>query len=326
MNGEMTVSAGAEENVVIAAGECEVTILPRFGGKIASIRLKGRELLQQPLAPIELRTRTMGFDESDASGWDECLPSVAPCSVPYADGVVKVPDHGDLWRVAWEQRDQRPDLRDQKATLTLTGKCFSLPLELERTIELGEAGGACRLELSYKLTNTGNKPVSWSWSAHPLFAVSAGDRIVLPEGIRTLRLEGSGGKRLGIYGDMVHWPIAKLGTRDETFLNVAQPADSGIGDKLFAGPLTADENWCELVRPDADVKIRVSFDTEKTPYLGLWICYGGWPQREGPKQMCVALEPTTAPVDSLAVKSTWSRVLAPGESYDWPMIVEIEPL
>jgi galactose mutarotase-like enzyme len=326
MNGEMTVSAGAEENVVIAAGECEVTILPRFGGKIASIRFKGQELLQQPLVPIAPRSQTMGFDESDASGWDECLPSVAACSVLYADSVVKVPDHGDLWRVEW-QRAGTKGLRDQgTAGLTLTGRCFSLPLELERTIELEEADGAWRLELSYKLTNTGTEPASWSWSAHPLFAVSAGDRIVLPERIRTLRLEGSGGKRLGLYGDTVHWPIAKVGTAGETNLNVAHPADSGIGDKLFAGPLAADENWCELVRPDADVKIRVGFDAEKTPYLGLWICYGGWPEREGPKQMCVALEPATAPVDSLAVKSAWSRVLAPGESYDWPMIVEIEPL
>jgi galactose mutarotase-like enzyme len=326
MDGEMTVSAGAEENVVIAAGECEVTILPRYGGKISSITVKGRELLQQPLAPIAPRTQTMGFDESDASGWDECLPSVAACSVPYADGVVKVPDHGDLWRVEWQHAETK-GLRNQgTAGQTLTGKCFSLPLELERTIELEEAGRAWRLELSYKLTNTGTEPVPWSWSAHPLFAVNAGDRIVLPEGIRTLRLEGSGGKRLGHYGDTVHWPIAKVCTADETDLSVVQPADSGIGDKLFAGPLAAAESWCELVRPSAGVKIRVSFETEKTPYLGLWLCYGGWPERDGPKQMCVALEPATAPVDSLAVEGAWSRVLWPGDSYYWPMIVEIEPL
>ncbi|HEX8812592.1 MAG TPA: hypothetical protein VF742_11435 [Terracidiphilus sp.] len=103
MDGEMAEAAGAEENVVIAAGECAVTILPRFGGKISSIKLKGRELLQQPLAPIAQRTRMMGFDEGDASGWDECLPSVAACSVPFAGGMAHVSDHGDLWRVAWEQ-------------------------------------------------------------------------------------------------------------------------------------------------------------------------------------------------------------------------------
>ena len=50
------------ENVLIRAGECTVTMLPRFGGKIASIRIGELELLQQPIAPIAPRTRTMAFD------------------------------------------------------------------------------------------------------------------------------------------------------------------------------------------------------------------------------------------------------------------------
>ena len=86
----------------------------------------------------------------------------------------------------------------------------------------------------------------------------------------------------------------------KTDLSVAQPPESGIGDKLFAGPLSANENWCALERPKAGVRIKVGFDPAATPYLGLWICYGGWPDRPGPKQTCVAMEPATAPVDSLA--------------------------
>jgi galactose mutarotase-like enzyme len=68
-----------EENVLIEAGDCSLAILPKLGGKIASIRIKGRELLQAPLAPYGPRTQTMPFDAGDASGWDECLPSVATC-------------------------------------------------------------------------------------------------------------------------------------------------------------------------------------------------------------------------------------------------------
>ncbi len=89
------------ENVLIRAGECAVTVLPRFGGKIASIRIGERELLQTPLAPIAPRTLTMAFDAGDASGWDECLPSVAACTVETEAGIAEIPDHGDLWRVEW---------------------------------------------------------------------------------------------------------------------------------------------------------------------------------------------------------------------------------
>jgi glutamate/tyrosine decarboxylase-like PLP-dependent enzyme/galactose mutarotase-like enzyme len=318
----------AEENVVIEAGDCAMTILPRLGGKIASIRVGFHELLQAPLTPYGPRTCDMSFDSGDASGWDECLPSVAPCTVQTEAGTASIPDHGDLWRVEWsEGRGQGTGNTEQGArggSVTLVAECLSLPLRLERTIALKAAGQGWQLKLHYTLTNTGHSPTPWSWAAHPLFAATAGDRIVLPEFIQTLRLEGSGRNRLGNSGDRVDWPIATLAYGHKGDLRIVQPPASAIGDKLFAGPLSPEENWCALDRPGVGVRIKVSFDTAATPYLGLWICYGGWPERPGPKQMCVALEPSTAPVDSLAATGPWSLLLAPGESFSWPMVVEIE--
>ncbi len=309
-----------EGKILLRAGSCSVTILPHLGGKIASIRVNGHELLQAPLAAYAPRTRTMPFDAGDASGWDECLPSVAECMVETAAGPAAIPDHGDLWRVAWQPKTASSDLA------TFRGECFSLPLVLERTATLTETGKNWRLSLGYTVTNTGSYPVPWSWAAHPLFTAEAGDRVVLPDSIRELRLEGSGGGRLGQNGDRVSWPIATLTHSGETDLSLAQPPESGIGDKLFAGPLSASENWCALERPQAGVRIKVSFDPAATPYLGLWICYGGWPRRPGPKQTCVALEPATAPVDSLAKTGPWSRVLSPGQSDFWPMTVDLQSI
>lgn len=328
-----------EENVLIQAGACSLTIMPQLGGKIAAIRIGDQELLQAPLGPLANRTRTMSFDAGDASGWDECLPSVAACAVSTPKGTAHVPDHGDLWRVAWERQGQ--GIREQgtgepgkgcqangtePATVTLLGECFSLPLVLERTLSLSEVDGAWRLDLDYRLTNTGAYPVPWAWAAHPLFAVEPGDRIVLPPSIQTLRVEGSGGGRLGKNGDTVSWPVAALAGGGSADLSVAQSPESGIGDKLFTGRLAQCENWCALERPSARLKIRVSLDPSVTPYLGLWICYGGWPDRPGPKQTCVAIEPATAPVDSLADTGPWSRLLEPGACAGWTMRVDFEPL
>lgn len=307
-----------KENVLIAAGDCSLTLLPQFGGKIASIRMKGKELLQGPLAAIAPRTRTMAFDESDASGWDECLPSVAGCRVETKAGVAEVPDHGDLWRTAWSV------VEDDRTSVKLRGQCFSLPLTLERTVALRETDKGWRLHCAYALTNTGRVAAPWSWAAHPLFAVEAGDTIELPDAIKSMRLEGSGGDRLGVNGDVVKWPVAELAHGGRTDLSVAQAAASGIGDKLFAGPLAQEDCWCALRRPGAGVRIKVSFDAKATPYLGLWICYGGWPDRPGTKQQCVAMEPSTAPVDSLAETGPWSRVLEPGEWYSSPMQIDLE--
>ncbi|MDE3187105.1 MAG: hypothetical protein KGM96_06205 [Acidobacteriota bacterium] len=312
------IAAPSKENVLIQNGNCSVSILPRLGGKIASILIHHKELLQAPLAPLGPRTRTMAFEAGDAGGWDECLPSVAACAVETAAGRAQVPDHGDLWRVAWES------IGSAKDSVTLRGACFSLPLVLERTTTLAETGNGWQLRQDYRLTNTGNDPVPWSWAAHPLFAAAEGDRILLPHTVGKLRVEGSAGQRLGATGGTVAWPVATLANGSRTDLSVAQPPASGIGDKLFTGPLAPAENWCVLERPSAGVRIRLRFDPAATPYLGLWICYGGWPERPGPKQNCVALEPCTAPVDSLAISGPWSRTLAPGASCAWPMLIDLE--
>lgn len=313
-----------KENVIIRAGDCSLSLLPAFGGKVASILVKGHELLQTPLAPVKPRTHTMAFDASDASGWDECMPSVAACTVQTDAGAAQIPDHGDLWRVPWERISQQN--KDQGGSVTLRGKCFSLPLELERKLTLTQTGEGWHLQVVYKVTNTGTCLLPWSWAAHTLYATEPGDRIVLPPSVRTLRVEGSGGGRLGKYDDVADWPVATLANGEKTDLSAVQAPDSGIGDKLFAGPLSQTENWCVLERPSTGVRIRVRFDEAATPYLGLWICYGGWPERPGPKQICVALEPSTAPVDSLAQSGSWSRVLGAGESFAWPMHIDLQTI
>lgn len=328
---EKQISDDRKENVLIRAGDCALTVIPHLGGKIASLKVNDHELLQTPLAPLAPRTPTLPFDESDASGWDECLPSVAACTVETANGTAQVPDHGDLWRVAWESVNG--SLQDRQAnTITLRGDCFSLPLSLERSIALKETPSGWSLDVDYMLTNTSASPVPWTWAAHILFASEAGDRIVLPPSVSKLRLEGSGGNRLGKGGDQVSWPIAKLADGTSTDLSLAQAADSGIGDKLFAGPMDQasddqeNSSWCMLERPSAGVSIRVEFDAAATPYIGLWICYGGWPDRPGPKQTCVALEPSTSLVDSLSHFGTWSRSIGAGETITWPMRIQIEHL
>ncbi len=311
--------AAGEENVVIAVGDCRLTLMPALGGKIGSLKVAGRELLQTPLNPYRPRTHTMAFSEGDASGWDECLPSVGECEVDTEAGSAQVPDHGDLWRVPW----QVMVASDDSATLRAT--CFSLPLQLTRSLILTETKTGWRVQLLYSLINLGAYSVPWSWSAHPLFSVEEGDRIVLPKSVHELRLEGSGGGRLGVGGDAVAWPVATLPDGSTTDLSLALGAETGIGDKLAAGPFAAAaDGWGSLERPAAGVRLTVRFDTALTPYLGLWICYGGWPDADGLKQVCVAMEPATAPVDSLSRTGPWSRTLDAGDTFTWPMELEIE--
>jgi len=105
------------ERVRLRAGDCTVTVLPNSGQNRLHLRERPRAFAGAAGWRAS-RTRTMAFDSSDASGWDECLPSVAACRVKTEAGVAEIPDHGDLWRVEWEKaglgnRERKAGNREQ---------------------------------------------------------------------------------------------------------------------------------------------------------------------------------------------------------------------
>jgi galactose mutarotase-like enzyme len=304
--------AGSE--LIMQTDTLRAAVLPALGGKIASLQwLPGKvELLQAPLAPYAARTLAMAFDESDASGIDECLPSVAACTIATGQGNVQVPDHGDFWRLEWEAVQEGNEIR-------MAGAGVSLPLRFERTIRLeGDTLG-----LSYRVTNASRQPVPYAWSAHPLFAVDRGDRIALPASVKRVHVEGSAGQRLGPRHGEHAWPRTASDGRKAIDLSTAGGPADGVGDKLFTE--APEEGWAAVDRVRHQLRVEVQFDPERSPWLGLWLCYGGWPEGSATRQQCVAIEPCTAPVDSLAeaIAAGQSRRLEPGQSDEWPMRIHV---
>lgn len=304
----------ARPELIMQTDTLRATVMPALGGKIASLQwLPGDvELLQAPLAPYAPRTLTMAFDEGDASGFDECLPSVAACTVAASRGTAQVPDHGDFWRLAWEARQDGNTIR-----MAATG--VSLPLRFERILSLeGDTLG-----IDYRVTNVGQEPAPYAWSAHPLFAVDRGDRVALPPSVTQVEVEGSAGQRLGPKGAKHGWPQTASDHAKAIDLSATAGIEDGIGDKLFAKAPA--EGWAAVERVKHRLRVEVQFDAKRTPWLGLWLCYGGWPEGTANRQQCVAIEPCTAPVDSLAeaIASGQARRLEPGKSDEWPMRIGV---
>jgi galactose mutarotase-like enzyme len=303
------------ERAVLENELLRVVTMPALGGKIASIRLvdSGEELLQQPLLPYAPRIPYMRFDDGDASGWDECLPSVAACELGTPSGVASVPDHGDFWQLEWQVESQT------EKGLTLSAEGFSLPLRFTKSLFLEENS----LRVAYSVLNTGDHDVEYVWSAHPLFIVEAGDRVILPPSVKEVVVEGSGGGRLGSQGVKHAWPQTQLASGEACDLSLASNIQSGIGDKLFtAAPA---EGWCALERIRLKQRVEVHFDPQESPYLGLWICYGGWPENRAKRQQCVALEPCFAQGDSLAIAAADGRArkIASGNADRWSVELRI---
>jgi galactose mutarotase-like enzyme len=298
------------ERLTLVSDALRVEVVPELGAKISSLWLPDlqEELLQAPLRPYAPRDRTMAFEAGDASGIDECIPTVSGCEL----GPTALPDHGDFWRVPFRHHRDGDDL-------VLDAEGFSLPLHFEKRLSLRTN----RLTTGYVLRNTGPDPVSFLWSAHPGFAVEAGDRVVLPQSVAEVTVWYSARSRLGAPGRAHSWPHTRDEHGDTIDLSLAGGPADGVGDKIFAS--APPEGWVAIHRQRLHRQIKVHFDPTGNPYLGLWLAYGGWPDGQARRQHCVALEPCTAPADSLstAIDRGWSRTLASGAKWEWKIEIEI---
>ena len=135
-----------------------------------------------------------------------------------------------------------------------------------------------------------------------------------------MRLDYSKGDRLGASGSTITWPSTKSGI----LLDMTLGPEAGTAEMFYTPPLQ--EGLCGIYREASAQALEVSFDTERLPFLGLWLCYGGWPDdSDGPLQYAVALEPTTSPCNNLAnaQRTNTAISLKAGETYDWEILFTV---
>jgi galactose mutarotase-like enzyme len=150
--------------VRLDGGSWELEVLPEKGGRITSLRLSGDELLDQGIGvdrPLE-----PGFVDAGAHGWDEMVPNIDAAQYPGPgewEGV-KLPDHGEAWRLPWSVLEATTSL----ARMRCDGRV--LPWRLDRSVELRR--GTVRFDYVY--TNVGHLPLYAYWCAHPLFRYQPG--------------------------------------------------------------------------------------------------------------------------------------------------------
>jgi galactose mutarotase-like enzyme len=289
--------------------DLSVDVLPDEGGRIASLKSRhsGLELLLQARRdraqlPPGLHAR---FRDGACAGIEECLPSVGACTGDgeSAEGA-PIPDHGDFWQLDWTVDGSN------ETALSLNATGFSRPLRLRKRILLHNNS----LRMDYSVENLSDRPTSFLYACHPLLTVAPGDRIALPEEVTSLRLHSSRGDRLGTHETILPWPI--IPNLSHCDLSLALDESEHTADMLYTKRLT--EGWCGLYRSAARQGVALRFNPGLLPYVGLWLCYGGWPE-DGlePRQYAVALEPTTAPYGTLtAAKQAGAAVqLAVGASF-----------
>jgi hypothetical protein len=320
-------SAGIEpgsrssDRIELATAELRLVVAPALGGRIVSLedRASGREwLVADPaldgIGPdLAWAGEDAIFSGERAFGWDECLPTVAPCPDPLDLTGRPLRDHGDGWG--------RPVDVEWPAAITgagaTPGPASGTPAGPESLRLTWQVAGRYRFErlvrldgptvrTDYRLTALG-RDFPFLWSMHPLLALEPGATLVIA-GLQRVTVTAATGVDLVASGQAAGWPVAELRSGGSVDLSRIPDAEAGVALKAYAttdaiqGPVIA-------VQPDG-AGLAFDWDRRVAPVLGIWIDAGGWPAGEGRQQ--VALEPTTAPFDDLAGafaadRATWAR-------------------
>ncbi len=291
----------------LAAHDMALVVLPTLGAKISSMRWAGEELLaQNPRKALQAARYAAPYAEFDASGFDECLPTIGPCSYPeFPWAGVEVPDHGEGWSIPWAAQVEGKELH-----LSMHGVRF--PYEFHKWIALPAPG---QVRLRYALTNHAPLPFHYVWSAHPLLAPAPGMRIHLPDEAKVW-VEFSKHGRLGARWAELDWPRATDAAGQAVDLGLVLPAATQYVEKLYTTRLS--EGWCAAHDPASQRYVAMLFSTDEIPYVGLSINMGGWPL-DAPGYYNLGLEPCRGYPDRLdeAVTRGACATAQPGETHTW---------
>jgi galactose mutarotase-like enzyme len=301
-------------SILLRSEELEVVIVPAEGGRIASLRSvrTGVEFLTQARSnrqPIEPSFENL-FQYGPCAGAEECLPTVGPCE-DCSGG--PAPDHGDFWQLPWHV----DSFGDRQLNMQALG--FSRPLRFARELRVDGAS----LFFDYTVTNAGSETLPFLYAWHPLFAVEEGDRVVLPAEVDEVKLFYSRTEDLRCTERILMWPIFEDDSRKRD-LSVAPAPGAGTAEMIYTQRLHVGR--CGLFRKTRQHGLVISFDPNRLPYLGVWACFSGWPLTGNePKQVAIALEPTTAPFNTLsnAEAAGMAANLEPGSSFRWNLQVDI---
>lgn len=295
--------------------------LPEIGGKM--IRLEDTSSGCQFLLPSQsnqgrYRIPAYGgsFEDYDTSGFDDCFPTIEPS--PYRSlsdknrkYSIELPDHGEVWSRSWECSVKREGIR-----FSIRGIC--VPYEFQKFVTLEDR----KVHFHYTLKNSWHEPLSYLWSAHPLLNVEEGAALLIPKSVEQVFVNWASDANIGSYGSTVPWPNV-LGSREERDYSKVQRRDLGQAIKCYAGPL--DEGFAGLYSRKYDRSLVFEFDVKSVPYLGIWLCYSGWPLTATQKQFTVALEPCNGRPDALskAVERGECAELRPGDTEEWHLTMAI---
>lgn len=293
-------------SIVLSTEAVALEVVSEVGARVVSLRDKrrDREWLVQGQKPRELEQLDWAdeqalFSGRESFGWDECLPTTAPCADPLAAGQ-DLRDHGDQWgRGAYLRLDH------ERGAVEHTWAVPRWDYRLHRRLSFADAE---TLLAEYVIESHAQVPLPIHWAQHPVLRVEPGSYIDLPEVHTAYRSWQNG---IDLPRELT-WPKAVTSDGQERDLACVRTAE-GWAAVLYAEP----REGTRVVAPDG-ARLDLEWDQAFAPVLRIWLAYGGWPPGQEPSEQ-IALEPCTSMHDDLAgaLEAGQERILPPAGELRW---------
>ena len=227
---------------ILRNANLEVVVVPDLGSKVVSLKnlCTGREWMYHPNNRLSLFRNQPDddFAHSPLVGWDECLPTIAPCTWRGRS----LPDHGEVWNAAWHF----DEAAWKDGVIKTSIRTQISPFEFTRALQIQND----TVSVNYQLRNLSGDQQEFLWAMHPLLALKTGDRLELSPEIRQCLGEQSWLASLDFEG------------------RVSSSA------KVFAGPLQ--QGQAEIFNPVSGDSLKFEWDVADCNTLGIWLTRGGW--------------------------------------------------
>ncbi|GMQ56664.1 hypothetical protein AN1V17_10580 [Vallitalea sediminicola] len=293
-----------QKSVHISNRFISCTILPELGGKIASFYHKDKkfELLFQNKSDKYLNPDMYDdFSLYDASGFDDCFPSVEEGFGDFGSEKIKYPDHGEIW-------SSNMDYKISGNEIKLNYVSQLLPYTYEKSIRIDKNS----ILIDYSIKNIGSKVIDCFYTMHCLIHCEEDMILKFPVDTRKV-INVIDSNYLGKKGEIHTFPVTKRDTGESYSLDHVKSPDSNRYEKYYVVDKIKD-GICGAYYPSKGIEFITKYDVAKLPYLGFWVTEGGY---RGDYNC--ALEPSNGFYDSM--KNVYEKnkflKLEPNTSFDF---------
>ena len=277
-------------------GPWQLEYMPTDGGRISRLKYGDIDLLTVEPENFTPPKEDYGLYETrPVYGYDDCFPSVDACVYPGKDW--EVPDHGEICWFAWQ-------VEKESNRLIFTTKSKMIPLIFKRILSFDKK----ELTWDFEVINDGKEHLPFQHVMHPLMPLSEITDIRLPLFNKVF--------------DEIDQQKLDLTSPDAVskFL-FSQPP--GSANMLFLQDIeTGEMGWTYK----NGLEIKVFFQADKFPSIGIWWNHSGYPDENGCRRNECAFEPIPGFNSILAdaYKQKKCLFVKPGERFSWQILWKLE--